>query len=155
LPGMTAEDGSPRYPGGYADYIVNHERKPGIGSLAGWRGADGEAQGVGEPNPDQLRRYIANGCFLQERPTPGRRYYRNLNRDYLMWAVERGFMAAPEPILIQLYSEPLQRFRLAAEGHGAVQPPDHLRPRLLDSFDPLPVWYEPYEQRLAEPTEFP
>ena len=155
LPGMTAEDGSPRYPGGYADYIVNHERKPGIGSLAGWRGADGEAQGVGEPNPDQLRRYIANGCFWQERLTPERRYYRNLNRDYLMWAVERGFMAAPEPILIQLYSEPLQRFRLAAEGHGAVQPPDHLRPRLLDSFDPLPVWYEPYEQRLAEPTEFP
>ena len=29
----------PRYPGGYADYIVNHERAPGIGPLAGFRGS--------------------------------------------------------------------------------------------------------------------
>ena len=35
LPGMTTEDGKPRYPGGYADYLVNHERKPGVGSLMG------------------------------------------------------------------------------------------------------------------------
>ncbi|HLS68725.1 MAG TPA: molybdopterin-dependent oxidoreductase, partial [Kiloniellales bacterium] len=31
LPGMTKEDGTPLYPGGYADYIVNHERTPGVG----------------------------------------------------------------------------------------------------------------------------
>ena len=35
LPGFVTDDGKPRYPGGYADYIVNHERAPGIGSLAG------------------------------------------------------------------------------------------------------------------------
>ena len=35
-----------------------------------------------------------------------------------------GFVARGDPIVIQLYSEPLQKFRLAAEGHGAVQPPD-------------------------------
>ena len=39
LPGLTNEDGSAKYPGGYPDYLVNHERAPGIGSLAGWRGA--------------------------------------------------------------------------------------------------------------------
>ena len=27
----------------YADYIVHHERRPGVGPLAGWRGADGKA----------------------------------------------------------------------------------------------------------------
>src|SRR4029453_1967953 len=41
LTGMTNEDGTPRYPGGYADYMVNHERSPGIGPLAGWRGKEG------------------------------------------------------------------------------------------------------------------
>ena len=59
LPGFTQDDGTPRYPGGYPDYLVFHERSPGIGSLAGWRGADGEAHGRGAPNPDQLARYVA------------------------------------------------------------------------------------------------
>ena len=31
LPGFVAEDGTPAYPGGYSDYIVNHERAPGVG----------------------------------------------------------------------------------------------------------------------------
>ncbi|HKY95536.1 MAG TPA: molybdopterin-dependent oxidoreductase, partial [Kiloniellales bacterium] len=56
LPGLTKEDGSPRFPGGYADYLVHHERKPGQGSLAGWRGTDGGAEGLGAPNEDQLER---------------------------------------------------------------------------------------------------
>ena len=29
LPGMVKEDMTPKYPGGYSDYIVNHERAPG------------------------------------------------------------------------------------------------------------------------------
>ena len=42
LPGMVDADGGPRYPGGYPDYMVNHQRKPGVGLLAGWRGANGD-----------------------------------------------------------------------------------------------------------------
>ncbi|HXV23849.1 MAG TPA: molybdopterin oxidoreductase family protein [Alphaproteobacteria bacterium] len=155
LEGMATPEGSPRYPGGYADYIVHHERKPGIGSLAGWRGQEAERQGTGAPNPDQLMRYIANGCFWQERLTPERRYFRNINRGYLDWAVELGLIGEAEPIFIQLYCEPLQRLRLAAEGHGSIRPPAELRPRLVESLDPLPLWYEPYEQRMSEPGRFP
>src|SRR3546814_16062155 len=33
LPGLTNDDGTPRFPGGYADYIANHARAPGIGML--------------------------------------------------------------------------------------------------------------------------
>ena len=55
LPGFVTEDGAPQYPGGYSDYIVNHERAPGIGPLAGWRGEDGDSYGKGAPNPNQLR----------------------------------------------------------------------------------------------------
>ena len=63
LPGFVTDDGKPRYPGGYADYIVNHERMPGIGSLAGFRGADGKSYGRGAPNPKQLDAYIEAGLL--------------------------------------------------------------------------------------------
>src|SRR5690606_26155335 len=52
LPGMVHADGSPMYRD-YADYIVRHERAPGVGLLAGWRGEDGQAHGKGAPNPEQ------------------------------------------------------------------------------------------------------
>ncbi|RVD33506.1 formate dehydrogenase, partial [Mesorhizobium sp. M4A.F.Ca.ET.020.02.1.1] len=60
LPGFVTDEGTAKYRD-YADYIVNHERMPGIGPLAGWRGKDGGSTGRGEPNPDQLQRYIDNG----------------------------------------------------------------------------------------------
>src|SRR5690606_40934069 len=56
LPGMVKEDGSARYPRGYAQYMVEHERAPGVGLLAGWRGIDGTQSGVGGVNLLQLDR---------------------------------------------------------------------------------------------------
>jgi len=150
LPAFTREDGSPRYPGGYADYLVNHERAPGIGPLAGWRGADGTAVGKGPPNPRQLEAYVANGCFFEHRFPPGRRYMKPVNRDYLELAVELGMLSRAEPIFARLYCEPLQRFRLAARGHGALQPPEALRARIERYFDPLPFWY-PSPELEADP----
>jgi anaerobic selenocysteine-containing dehydrogenase len=52
LPGFVKEDGSPAYPGGYPDYMVNHERKPGIGPLSGWRGEDGTRPASARPTPN-------------------------------------------------------------------------------------------------------
>ena len=60
-----------------------------------------------------------------------------------------GFIAKAEPIVLQLYSETLQKFRLAAQGHGAVQPPEQHRERVATYFDPLPIWYEPFEESQA------
>jgi anaerobic selenocysteine-containing dehydrogenase len=48
LPGLVKEDGSAKYPGFFPDYMVNHERRPGIGMLAGWRG-NGHEHGKGAP----------------------------------------------------------------------------------------------------------
>ncbi|WP_051340700.1 molybdopterin oxidoreductase family protein [Azospirillum halopraeferens] len=155
LPGMTNEDGSPKFPGGYPDYIVNHERTPGIGPLAGWRGAAGETFGRGAVNPDQLRRYVENECFWAHHLEPGQKFYKFANRDYLEFAVHMGFIASSDPIVLQLYSEPMQKFRLAAEGHGSVQPPDHLRARVKEAFDPLPVWYVPFEEAKVDTDAFP
>ena len=69
LPGFVTEDGSALYRD-YADYIVNHQRRPGIGPLGGWRGADGGSPGMGAPNPRQLDRYIENGCFWSHHHPP-------------------------------------------------------------------------------------
>ncbi|TIU38681.1 MAG: formate dehydrogenase, partial [Mesorhizobium sp.] len=129
LPCFVNEDGSATYRD-YADYIVNHQRTPGIGPLAGWRGKDGGSIGKGDVNPDQLQRYIDNGGFWHHDFSDDQRYYKMGNRAYLDFAVEMGFIPCAEPIVFQLYSEPIQRFRLAARGHGKVQPPDAERGRI-------------------------
>ena len=152
---MTKEDGSPRYPGGYADYIVNHERSPGVGPLAGFRGSEGASGGVGEPNPDQLQRYIENGCHWYREMPAHMRYFRFANRDYLDFSVQFGFNARAEPIVMQLYCETLQRFRLAARGHGPAQPPPQHRDRIERYFDPLPVWYPPFEEAMVDGDAYP
>ncbi len=144
LPGMVHADGSARYRD-YADYIVRHERAPGVGLLAGWRGAEGDTQGKGAPNPEQLQRYIAHGGFWHAPLPESARYFKMANRDYLRWAQGFGFVASDAPIVMQLYSETLQKFRLAAQGHGALQPPERHRERVATYFDPLPIWYEPFE----------
>ena len=144
LPAFTSADNEPRY-ASYADYMVRHERAPGIGPLAGWRGTDGSATGKGAPNPDQLARYVENGCFFSEELPASARFMKHANKDYQEFAVRTGMMPAVGPLTIQLYSEPLQRFRLAGQGHGAVLPPKRHRERVATYFDPLPFWYPPFD----------
>jgi anaerobic selenocysteine-containing dehydrogenase len=154
LPGFVDGEGRARYKN-YADYIVRHERRPGIGPLAGWRGGDGLSDGVGEPNPRQLERYIENQCFWKYELPPGQRYFKHANRDYLETAKRFGFVDSTDQIVLQIYCEPLQRFRLAARGYGPVQPPDHLRRHIDHFFDPLPIWYTPFAEAAIDPKEFP
>ena len=154
LPGMVNEDGSPKFQD-YADYIVNHERKPGIGPLAGFRGEDGTQSGRGSPNPEQLNKYIENGSFWSEELPEDARFFKHANQAYQHWAVKLGFYDAPQPVTFQLWLEPLAKFKLAAAGHGEHQPPDHMRARIADLFDPLPDWYEPFEGGALEKGAFP
>ena len=155
LPGFVTEDGSAKY-ADYADYITNHERKPGIGPLAGWRlGEEGLTDGRGAPNPDQLQHYIDNGGFRVMHIPEEAQYYKPWNRAYQDWAVRIGILDSPQPYLFQLYVEPLRRFQLAAEGHGDRQPPEHLRERIRTTLDPLPIWYPALEDGHVDGEEFP
>ena len=138
LPGFVNEDGSAKYQD-YADYIVNHERKPGIGPLAGWRSE--EDTGRGPVNADQLNKYIENGSFWIKHVPQSASYFKPWNVEYQDWAVETGLYDAPQPYLFQLYVEPLQKFKNAANGVGDHQPPDHLREQLKNVMSPLPIWY--------------
>ncbi len=125
LPGMVNEDGSAKY-ADYADYIV------------------GTATGRGAPNPDQLERYVQNGAFHQAHVPHEGAFYKPWNMAYQDWAVKLGLYETPQPYLFNIWSEPMRRFQLAAEGFGPRQPPDHLRGRLKQSMHPLPIWYAPY-----------
>jgi anaerobic selenocysteine-containing dehydrogenase len=133
----------------YADYIVNHERRPGVGPLSGWRG-NGEAHGRGAPNPAQLDRYIENGGFCVSHIPESARFFKAFNADYQDWAVSMGFFDKPQPYVYQLYLEPLAKFRLAAKGFGDRQPPEHFRARIAATFDPLPIWYPPFEGEMVD-----
>ena len=153
LPGMTNDDGSAKYKD-YADYIVHHQRKPGIGPLSGFRG-NGEDAGRGEPNPEQINRYIENGGFWAKHLPKDALYYKHANMAYQNFAVEMGFFDKPEPYTFQIYSEVLQKFKLAAEGHGDIQPPEHLREQIKTCFTPLPSWYQPFEDQRTNDEDFP
>ncbi|MEL7490994.1 MAG: molybdopterin oxidoreductase family protein [Pseudomonadota bacterium] len=150
FPGLVNDDGAPKYPGGYSDYMVNHERAPGLGPLAGWRGEKGDQHGRGAPNAGQLDKYIANGSFWSHEFPANQQYFKCVNKDYLDYAHSMGWIPNTEPIIHQLYSEPVQKFRLAALGHGERQPPDRHRARVVKYFDPLPIWYQPFEEDFLE-----
>jgi len=154
LPGMVNEDGSAKFKD-YGDYIVNHQRKPGIGPLAGFRGENGGAEGRGEVNPKQLDAYIENGAFWQAEIPAEARYFKQANAAYQDFAVEMGFYDAPQPYAFQIYSEVLQKFRLAAQGHGDLQPPEHHRDRISRFFTPLPSWYAPFEGSAVDEEAYP
>ena len=154
LPGMVDEKTDPLYKD-YADYIINHQRKTGIGPLAGFRGTDGKAQGRGAPNPNQLDAYIENGGFWSKELPENARFFKMANQHYQTFAVEMGFYDTPQPYTFQIYSEILQKFRLAAQGHGDKQPPEHLRPRINTHFTPLPEWYAPFEGAQVDAETYP
>lgn len=157
FPAFTREDGSRKFKD-YPDFIVNFQTAPdsGTGFLIGWRGKNGEKAVVGEPNPNQWEQYAKNNCVFHYTLPESQQYMRNCNRDYLEWAQATGMRKFKEPIVIQLYSEVMQKFRLAAQGKTqGRQPPDHLRERIEKYFDPLPFWYEPLERAVTDSERFP
>ncbi len=157
LPAFTTPEGDRKYKD-YPDFIVRYETAPGsgIGFLTGWRGADGSQALRGAPNPKQWEMYAANNCVHHYTMPVEHQFMRNWNRGYLEWAQKAGLRRDLDPITIHLYSEFMQRFRLAAQGKGeGRQPPDRLRERVDTYFDPLPFWYPPLEVQASDTQAFP
>jgi anaerobic selenocysteine-containing dehydrogenase len=157
LPAFVTAEGERKFRD-YPDFIVNYETSPGsgIGFLAGWRGKDGDQVLKGEPNPKQWEMYAKNGCVFHHELPPSYQYMRNWNKGYLHWARAHGMIRYAEPITIHLYSEVLQKFRLAAQGKWpGRQPPDRLRERVETYFDPLPFFHRPLEDQLVDTVRYP
>ncbi|OOZ36469.1 sulfite dehydrogenase subunit SoeA [Solemya velesiana gill symbiont] len=154
---FVEEDGSRKYRD-YPDFITNYETSPGsgIGFLAGWRGKSGEKFLKGEPNSRQLEMYKQHDCVYHYHLPKSYQYMRNWNKGYLHWARAHGMTRYAEPIIIHLYSEVLQKFRLAAQGKWpGRKPPERLRKRIEMNFDPLPFFSEPLLSRLGDSHEYP
>ncbi|MCW8882116.1 MAG: molybdopterin oxidoreductase family protein, partial [Sedimenticola sp.] len=157
LPAFVTAAGDRKYRD-YPDFITNYETSPGsgIGFLAGWRGKGGEKFLKGEPNPRQWEMYQKNDCYYHYKLPKSYQYMRNWNKGYLHWARNHGMIRYAEPITIHLYSEVLQKFRLAAQGKGkGRKPPERLRKRVEMHFDPLPFYSEPLLSRLVDTHEYP
>ena len=156
FPAFTLPDGSRKF-SGYQDFIVRYERAPGIGFLAGWRGENGEKSLRGAPNPEQWQRYIDNQSFFSHHWADHEKYYRCANAAYQARAIEAGFIAKSEPMIMQIYVEPLQKFRLAGLGlyNGPRPTQAEDAARLVRYFDPLPDWYPPLEGAAIDAKEFP
>ncbi len=142
FPAFVKPDGEKKF-AGYTDFIVNYERAPGIGFLGGFRGKDGEKSLRGEPNPNQWQDYIKAESFFAHHWPENQRWMRGVNRDYLQAAADAAFIPKPDPIIAQLYSEPLQKSRLAGQGlyDGPLPTREVDKARLTEYFDPLPAWY--------------
>ncbi|MEW7981451.1 MAG: molybdopterin-dependent oxidoreductase [gamma proteobacterium symbiont of Phacoides pectinatus] len=157
LPAFVNTDGTRKYRD-YPDFITNYETTPGsgIGFLAGWRGKSGEKFLKGEPNSRQWEMYKENDCVYHYHLPKSYQYMRNWNKGYLQWARAHGMTRYAEPITIHLYSEVLQKFRLAAQGKGkGRKPPERLRKRVETHFDPLPFYSEPLLSRMVDSHEYP
>lgn len=157
LPAFVTESGARRYRD-YPDFIINYETSPGsgIGFLAGWRGAGGEKVLKGEPNPRQWEQYARHDCVFHHELPKSYQYMRNWNKGYLHWARAHGLTRYADPITLNLYSEVLQRFRLAAQGKGGGRrPPARLANRVATYCDPLPFYHEPLETGLVDTRRYP
>ena len=157
LPAFTKGDGSRKYRD-YPDFIVNYETEPGsgIGFLAGWRGRGGEHFMRGEPNPRQWEMYAKNNCVFHYELPLSYQYMRNWNKGYLEWAQRARIIRYSDPVILHVYSEVLQKFRLAAQGKWpGRKPPERLRERIDTYFDPLPFYYEPLETQLTDTQKYP
>ena len=152
LNGMTGEDGKPLYTD-YADYIINHQRKPGIGN---WQGSAAKMAS----NPGAVRVHsnwmptsimVVSGWKNCQRP----RFYKHANQDYQDWAVEMGF-DAPQPIIFQLWLENAGKVETRGKWTWRTYSADHIKEQIQSCFDPLPDWYAPFEGELLDkPQNFP
>ncbi len=158
FPAFTTADGKRKYRD-YPDFIVNYETEPGsgMGFLTGWRGVDGSKSMIGAPNPKQWEMYAANNCVFHHELPRSYQYMRNWNQGYHQWAQRTRLRRDADPIVIQIYSEVLQKFRLAAQGRGESvrRPPESQRARIETFFDPLPFYYAPLEVQATDTTAYP
>jgi anaerobic selenocysteine-containing dehydrogenase len=156
FPAFTTPEGERKFKD-YPDFITRFQTTPdsGIGFLGGWRGKDGDKPLKGEPNPNQWQKYAENNCVHQYHMPPEHQYMRNWNKGYLDFSKENALRQKNDPIMIAIYSDILQKFRLAATGkRPGAQPPEHLRERIRKYFDPLPFWYPPLEDEVTDLSKF-
>ncbi len=143
LPGFVDAEGKALY-ADYADYIVSHQRRPGVGPLMGfrgqWRGCGaGRAQSGAtgraiSPMAGSSRRMCRTRPPITSRGTPPIRTGR------WRWA----FTKRRSPICSASTPSRCAGSSWRPRGMAIRSRPTRLRARLKQAMDPLPVWYPPF-----------
>ena len=105
------------------------------------RGRD-RAPGRGAPNPGQLDRYVANGCFWKYELPPEQLYYKHANKAYL--ETRDGDGADRRRPTRSSCSFMSSRCSASASRRRGMARPCRRKttaPRIETYFDPLPFWY--------------
>ena len=153
FPAFTDADGTRKFKD-YKDFIVNYEKaarrrlarrlaRQGRRKVAARRA---QSEAVGKVHREPV---LSSPIRWPE----NMRYYRYANKDYLEFAEKHAlFGTPPVQVILQMYSEPLQKFRLAGQGlYDGPQPTALVDcERLAKYFDPLPFWYAPLEGAQAQ-----
>jgi anaerobic selenocysteine-containing dehydrogenase len=115
-----------------------------------------QREGKGAPNVDQLQRYIEARRVLA-RPIPGVRALLQDGESRLP-AVGAALRASSRTPSRSCCSCIRRRCRSSASRRRATarrKPPDRHRTRVATYFDPLPIWYEPFEHDETSREDFP
>ena len=154
FPVFTAADGARKFRD-YKDFIVNYEKFPGIGFLAGWRGVDGESHLRGAPNPKQWEKYVENQSFFSYPWPDHMRYYRFANKDYLGIRGKARDSSARRPSRSSCRSirSPCRSFASPVNVCTTAHQRTQAATRSRQVFDPLPSGLSPGEARTAD--EYP
>jgi hypothetical protein len=94
--------------------------------LAGWRGADGDKHGIGAVNEGAARRLHRRSVSGGTSSGRVARYFKRGQRAYLDWA-RHGLDRQADPIVLQLYGEPLQKFRSPPKGMAKCSRPTRVK----------------------------
>ena len=157
LPAFVDAEGAPRYPGRLQGlHRAARAHAPASGRSPAGAARTARAQGRGAPNPQQLDRYIANGCFWKYELPPEQLYLqarqqglsRNRDRD---GADRRARADRAAALCRDRCSASASRRRDTAPS----VPPEKDRARIETYFDPLPFWYPPFEEARIDPGGFP
>jgi sulfite dehydrogenase (quinone) subunit SoeA len=84
--------------------MVNHERRPGIGPLAGWRGDGTVRTGAARRTPTSSSATSRTAASSRRAHPDEARFIKPWNMAYQDWAVRSGFYDAPQPYLLELWS---------------------------------------------------
>ena len=110
----------------------------------------------GAPNPHQLERYVANGCFWKHELPPEQLYFKHANKAYLETAVAMGFIDAAAAdrtaALCRAAAALPPRRPRARRGRAARASTARASPTY---FDPLPFWYMPFEEARVDRDDIP
>ena len=146
LPGFTNDDGAPRYPGGYPDYIVNHERAPGhrpAGRLSrrGRQQLRRAARPIRSSSTPTSRTAASTSTISRRSSATSSTPTRPISTGPRQWASS----AQPQPDRVPALSRAAAEIPAGRARPRRDQPPESHRARIESYFDPIPFWYPPFE----------